>query len=103
MVQQVLAPHPVAAQGHALRTSGDGAPARIRTCRGSGGRSISTPLPRPFSPSSLPKDDIHVTFFSTLTSLGVPYRVECFFPADKGSEALMRRLARKARGESSVG
>jgi hypothetical protein len=51
----------------------------------------------------LPKDDIHVTFFSTLTSLGVPYRVECFFPADKGSEALMRRLARKARGESSVG
>ena len=51
----------------------------------------------------LAKDDLHLTFFSTLTSLGVPYditldelRVECFFPADEGSEALMRRLAREA-------
>ena len=51
----------------------------------------------------LARDDIRLSFFSTLTSLGVPYditldelRVECFFPADEGSEALMRRLARKS-------
>jgi hypothetical protein len=47
------------------------------------------------------KGDLHVKFFSTLTSLGVPYditlhelRVECFFPADQASEELLRRLAR---------
>jgi MmyB-like transcription regulator ligand binding domain len=46
------------------------------------------------------KDDFHVKFFSTLASLGVPYditlhelRVECFFPADTTSEALLRGLA----------
>jgi transcriptional regulator with XRE-family HTH domain len=57
----------------------------------------------PFLAVELVKDDLHLTFFSTLTSLGVPYditldelRVECFFPADEGSEALMRRLAREA-------
>jgi len=57
----------------------------------------------PFLAVELAKDDLHLTFFSTLTSLGVPYditldelRVECFFPADEGSEALMRRLAREA-------
>ena len=57
----------------------------------------------PFLAVELAKDDVHLTFFSTLTSLGVPYditldelRVECFFPADEGSEALMRRLAREA-------
>ena len=57
----------------------------------------------PFLAVELAKDDLHLTFFSTLTSLGVPYditldelRVECFFPADEGSEALMRRLGREA-------
>jgi len=57
----------------------------------------------PFLAVELAKDDLHLAFFSTLTSLGVPYditldelRVECFFPADEGSEALMRRLAREA-------
>lgn len=57
----------------------------------------------PFLAVELAKDDLHLTFFSTLTSLGVPYditldelRVECFFPGDEGSEALMRRLAREA-------
>jgi len=57
----------------------------------------------PFLAVELARDDIHLSFFSTLTSLGVPYditldelRVECFFPADEGSEALMRRLARKS-------
>jgi len=54
----------------------------------------------PFLAVELAKDDVHVRFFSTLTTLGVPYditlqelRVECFFPADAASEALMRRLA----------
>ena len=43
---------------------------------------------------------LDVKFFSTLTSLGVPYditlhelRVECFFPADAASEARLRALA----------
>jgi len=56
----------------------------------------------PFLAVELARDDLRLTFFSTLTSLGVPYditldelRVECFFPADEGSEALMRRLARE--------
>jgi len=54
----------------------------------------------PFLAVDLAKGDVRVRFFSTLTSLGVPYditlqelRVECFFPADADSEALMRRLA----------
>src|SRR5438093_460072 len=54
----------------------------------------------PFLAVELAKGDVHVKFFSTLTTLGVPYditlqelRVECFFPADEPSEALMRRLA----------
>ena len=56
----------------------------------------------PFLAVELARDDLRLTFFSTLTSLGVPYditldelRVECFFPADEGSEALMRQLARE--------
>ena len=55
----------------------------------------------PFLAVELAKDDVRLNFFSTLTSLGVPYditlhelRVECFFPADAVSEELMRRLAR---------
>lgn len=54
----------------------------------------------PFLAVELRKGDIHLKFFSTLTSLGVPYditlhelRVECFFPADGPSEEMMRRLA----------
>ncbi|HET8575587.1 MAG TPA: helix-turn-helix transcriptional regulator [Methylomirabilota bacterium] len=54
----------------------------------------------PFLAVELAKGDVHLRFFSTLTSLGVPYdltlrelRVECFFPADDTSETLMRRLA----------
>src|SRR5262249_14545668 len=57
----------------------------------------------PFLAVDRAKDDLHLTFFSTLTSLGVPYDitldapgVECSSPADEGSEALMRRLAREA-------
>ena len=63
----------------------------------------------PFLAVELAKNDLHLTFFSTLTSLGVPYditldelRVECFFPADEGSEALMRRLAREGRKSGSA-
>src|SRR5262245_44903886 len=57
----------------------------------------------PFLAVELAKGDVHVRFFSTLTSLGVPYditlqelRVECFFPADPPSEELMRDLARQS-------
>ena len=64
----------------------------------------------PFLAVELARDDTHLTFFSTLTSLGVPYditldelRVECFFPADEGSEALMRRLAREAQHQPDRG
>ncbi len=63
----------------------------------------------PFLAVELARDDIHLKFFSTLTSLGVPYditlhelRVEAFFPADEGSEALMRRLAREAGASAST-
>jgi transcriptional regulator with XRE-family HTH domain len=56
--------------------------------------------PAPFLAVELARDDVHLKFFSTLTSLGVPYditlhelKVECFFPADASSEALLRRLA----------
>ncbi|HXJ84050.1 MAG TPA: helix-turn-helix transcriptional regulator [Candidatus Methylomirabilis sp.] len=56
--------------------------------------------PAPFLAVELRKGDLDIRFFSTLTSLGVPYditlrelRVECFFPADAASEATLRRLA----------
>jgi transcriptional regulator with XRE-family HTH domain len=55
--------------------------------------------PVPFLAVELRKEDFHVRFFSTLTTLGVPYditlhelRVECFFPADRESETLLRAL-----------
>jgi len=58
--------------------------------------------PAPFLAVEMRKGDLHLKFFSTLTSLGVPYditlhelRVECFFPADAVSEELLRSLARK--------
>ncbi len=57
--------------------------------------------PAPFLAVELANGDVRVRFFSTLTSLGVPYditlqelRVESFFPADPASEKLMRGLAR---------
>ena len=58
--------------------------------------------PAPFLAVELRKGDLDIKFFSTLTSLGVPYditlcelRVECFFPADAASEATLRDLARE--------
>jgi transcriptional regulator with XRE-family HTH domain len=56
--------------------------------------------PAPFLAVELKKGDLAIKFFSTLTTLGVPYditlqelRVECFFPADAASEAALRDLA----------
>ena len=65
----------------------------------------------PFLAVELAKGDVRVKFFSTLTSLGVPYditlqelRVECFFPADADSERLMRSLATEgAPGRGATG
>jgi transcriptional regulator with XRE-family HTH domain len=58
--------------------------------------------PVPFLAVEMRKGDLDIKFFSTLTSLGVPYditlhelRVECFFPADAASEELLRGLAHK--------
>jgi transcriptional regulator with XRE-family HTH domain len=59
--------------------------------------------PVPFLAVELRRGNTHVTFFSTLTTLGVPYditlhelRVECFFPADRESEALLRTVGDSA-------
>ena len=61
--------------------------------------------PVPFLAVEMRKGETHLKFFSTLTSLGVPYditlhelRVECFFPADEASDALLRDLARVKPG-----
>ena len=48
----------------------------------------------------LRKDDLSLTFFSMITTLGTPQdvtlqqlKIECFFPADTITEQLARRLA----------
>ena len=45
------------------------------------------------------KDDTHLSFFTTLTTLGTPYditlhelRIESFFPADESTDTSLRRL-----------
>jgi transcriptional regulator with XRE-family HTH domain len=55
--------------------------------------------PVPYLAVELRKGHTHIKFFSTLTTLGVPYditlhelRVECFFPADRDSESVLRAL-----------
>jgi transcriptional regulator with XRE-family HTH domain len=55
--------------------------------------------PVPFLAVELRKGSTDIKFFSTLTTLGVPYditlhelRVECFFPADRDSETRLRAL-----------
>ncbi|MGZ8798332.1 MAG: MmyB family transcriptional regulator [Thermoanaerobaculia bacterium] len=57
----------------------------------------------PFLAIDFSKGDLHLRFFSTLTSLGTPHditlqelRVEAFFPADAATEEASRRLARGA-------
>jgi len=59
--------------------------------------------PVPFLAVELRRGNTHLTFFSTLTTLGVPYditlhelRVECFFPADRESETRLRNLGDSA-------
>jgi len=53
----------------------------------------------PFLAIEFKRDDLHLRFFSTLTSLGTPHditlqeiRVEAFFPADAESEDAAKRL-----------
>ena len=63
-------------------------------------------IPDPFAPTApvltmrLKRDDLSVAFFSTLTTLLTPrdimleqLRIECFYPADRATEATARRLA----------
>jgi transcriptional regulator with XRE-family HTH domain len=57
----------------------------------------------PFLPIEFRKGDLHLRFFSTLTSLGTPHditlqelRVEAFFPADAETEQAARRLAEES-------
>jgi transcriptional regulator with XRE-family HTH domain len=54
----------------------------------------------PLLPLSLRKDDLALRFFTTIATVGTPQditlqelRVECFFPADEATDALVRRLA----------
>ena len=54
----------------------------------------------PFLAIDFRKDDLHLRFFSTLTSLGTPHditlqelRVEAFFPADAATEEAARAIA----------
>ena len=54
----------------------------------------------PFLPIDFQKDDLHMRFFSAVTTLGTPQditlqeiRIECFFPADSATEARARELA----------
>jgi transcriptional regulator with XRE-family HTH domain len=54
----------------------------------------------PLLTMQLKKDDLHLAFFATLTTLANPHevtlqqlRVECLFPADKATEETARRLA----------
>lgn len=54
----------------------------------------------PFLAIDFSKGDLHLRFFSTLTSLGTPHditlqelRIEAFFPADPATEEASRRLA----------
>ena len=72
-----------------------GVPPRWRTLD----LSVST---APFLPIEFRKDDLHLRFFSTLTSLGTPHditlqelRVEAFFPADEATEEASLRLVQK--------
>jgi len=54
----------------------------------------------PFLAIDFQKDDLHLRFFSTLTSLGTPHditlqelRVEAFFPADEATEQAAQRMS----------
>jgi hypothetical protein len=54
----------------------------------------------PLVSMELRKDDLSLTFFSMITTMGTPrdvtlqqLKIECFFPADAATEQLARRLA----------
>jgi transcriptional regulator with XRE-family HTH domain len=58
---------------------------------------------QPLVSMHLKKDDLSLTFFSMVTTLGTPrdvmlqqLKIECFFPADAGTEQAARRLAAAA-------
>jgi transcriptional regulator with XRE-family HTH domain len=58
----------------------------------------------PFLAIDFAKGDLHLRFFSTLTSLGTPHditlqelRVEAFFPADEATEEASRKLAGESK------
>ena len=53
----------------------------------------------PFLTIEMQKGDVHLKFFTTLTTLGTPYditlhelRIESFFPADEATDRTLRRL-----------
>jgi len=57
----------------------------------------------PLVSMQLRKDDLSLTFFSMITTLGTPrdvtlqqLKIECFFPADAATEHVARRLAAAA-------
>ena len=54
----------------------------------------------PFLPIEFRKGELHLRYFTTLTTLGTPHditaqelRIEAFFPADEATEAATRRLS----------
>jgi hypothetical protein len=54
----------------------------------------------PFLTIEMQKGDVHLKFFTTLTTLGTPYditlhelRIESFFPADDATDTTLRRLS----------
>jgi hypothetical protein len=54
----------------------------------------------PFVSMQLCKGDVSMAFFSTITKFATPrdvmlqhLKIECFFPADEGTETAARRLA----------
>jgi transcriptional regulator with XRE-family HTH domain len=60
-------------------------------------------LAAPFLAIEMHKDDTHLRFFTTLTTLGTPYditlhelRIESFFPADDATDTALRRLSAAA-------
>ncbi len=73
-----------------------GVPARWQTPE------LSAPVP-PLVPVRLRKDGLTLRFFTTITTLGTPQdvtlqqlRIECFFPEDRATEALVRQMTENA-------
>jgi transcriptional regulator with XRE-family HTH domain len=67
-----------------------------------------TTAPSPLLAVQFRKDDLALSYFSTVTTLGTPQditlqelRIESFFPADEATEIHARRLAREWAGTTS--